>query len=235
MKKGTSLFLETTKLSEKKLAGSSKEEILTGSSKELALADFVIHGNEVVKNRFTRTGRILSPIGNKENPGPLQHDFMQEFSLVKDIFDSYQNIIYNRITEVIDVIHKAFDLPLVAGTDYHWYFENADEGEMGDMYIPSDDEDEISYIYERTKYNTSDTISNKNYNYTYGFPKKFLFMKNEDILSHIQKETQICKEEEARKKEEQKERYKENKKKKEELMNRLSPEEKKLLGIKERA
>ena len=221
MRKGTSLFLDAN-------------ESLADSNiyKDVLMSDIVISGNEVVKNRFSNPGTIFSTIPDNKEPGPLSKHFIQQWEHAKSIASSYENLIHNRISEVLDIIHEAFELALVAGADYHWYFANANEGEMGDMDIPSDDESEISYIYNRTNHRSLDIISNENYDYKYGFPKKFLFMKNEDILSYIKEETHIGKEKKAEKKRKQKERSKENNKKKEELLKKLSPEEKKLLGIK---
>ena len=104
---------------------------------------------------------------------------------------------------------------------------------MGTICLPDDDESQISYVYEnKNQYSKKKFLETSEWDYTLGIPKKFLFMTDEEITEYIEKQIERCAKKDAQKKSKREASKKEKEQKKQELLNRLSSEEKKLLGIK---
>jgi hypothetical protein len=101
---------------------------------------------------------------------------------------------------------------------------------MGEIYLPQSDEDEVSYNYQPSKWSPT-LIENSIWDYKNGFPKKFFFMKDEEIEAYIRAEIKESKEIDARKKKSAKERAAAKKAAKEKALSKLSEQEKKLLGL----
>jgi len=224
MRKGNVLFLEDSDL----IRGQSEfsfSTVVSGSRDQIATSDLVIAGNKVIKNRFFHTGIIVPQVNDV--PGPLDRSVFSNWETLKREAGAYEDRINNRISEILTVIHKAFD---VEDSIYNWYFQNAPEGGMGEIYLPQSDEDEVSYNYQPAKWSPT-LIENSIWDYKNGFPKKFFFMKDEEIEAYIRAEIKEAKEIDARKKKSAKERAAAKKAAKEKALSKLSEQEKKLLGL----
>jgi len=224
MRKGNVLFLENSDL----VRGQSEfsfSTIVSESRDQIATADMVIAGNKVIKNRYSHNGIIVPQVDNV--PGPLDRSVFSNWEILKKEAGAYEDHINNRISEILVVIHKAFD---VEDTEYNWYFHDAVEGGMGEIYVPQSDEDEISYNYQPAKRSRT-LIDSGIWDYKNGFPKKFFFMKNEEIEAYIRAEIAKAQENDARKKKSAKERAAAKKAAKEKALSKLSEEERKLLGL----
>jgi len=224
MRKGNVLFLEDSDL----IRGQSEfsfSTVVSGSRDQIATSDLVIAGNKVIKNRFFHTGIIVPQVNDV--PGPLDRSVFSNWETLKREAGAYEDRINNRINEILVVIHKAFD---VEDTKYNWYFQDAPEGGMGEIYVPQSDEDEVSYNYQPSKWSRN-LIDSGIWDYKNGFPKKFFFMKNEEIEAYIRAEITKAQENEARKKKSAKERAAAKKAAKEKALSKLSEEERKLLGL----
>jgi hypothetical protein len=224
MRKGNILFLEESDL----IPGQSEFSISTVVSEarqQITTADMVIAANKVVKNRFDNTGIILQEA--TEGSGPIERSLLANWELAKRIAGSYEDRVHSRVDEVLSVIHQAFN----EETDNHnWYFENAEEGQIGTIDIPLDDKEAICYVYLGPCQGTS-RLKTKYWDYKYSIPKKFLFMKNEEITSHIHKEIKQTKEKSALQKKRRQERLAEKQSAKEKALSKLSEQERKLLGL----
>jgi hypothetical protein len=224
MRKGNVLFLEDSDL----IRGQSEfsfSTVVSGSRDQIATSDLVIAGNKVIKNRYSHNGIILPQVDNA--PGPLDRSVFSNWETLKRETGAYEDRINNRISEILVVIHKAFD---VEDAKYNWYFQDAPEGGMGEIYLPQSDEDEVSYNYQPSKWSPT-LIENSIWDYKNGFPKKFFFMKDEEIEAYIRAEIKESKEIDARKKKSAKERAAAKKAAKEKALSKLSEQEKKLLGL----
>lgn len=193
---------------------------------EIGTSDVVIAGNKVIKNRTSHTGIIVPEVS--DSLIPMDKSDISNWELAKSISDSYESRINSRIDEIIGLVHEAFGEE--AGS-YNWYFSDADEGEMGTIDLPDSDEDCIYYYFQRPCNLTSDKLETDLWDYKSGIPKKFLFMKNEDIISYIREEIKQCEKKAARKKEKAKERAAAKKAAKEKALSKLSEQERKLLGL----
>lgn len=224
MRKGNVLFLEDSDL----VRGQSEFSFSTVASdarQHIQMADIVIAGDRVIKNRYSHNGLIVPQVDNV--PGPLDRSVFSNWEILKREAGAYEDRINSRISEILVVIHKAFD---VEDTKYNWYFHDAVEGGMGEIYVPQSDNEEISYNYQPAKWSPT-LIENSIWDYKNGFPKKFFFMKNEEIEAYIRAEIAKAQENDARKKKSAKERAAAKKAAKEKALSKLSEEERKLLGL----
>ena len=223
MRKGNVLFLEDTDL----VRGQSEISTVTSESREqITISDIVIAGNKVIKNRYAHTGIIVPEVSDRL--GPMDKSDISNWELIKSISDSYESRINSRIDEIIVLVHEAFGEET---GNYNWYFSDADEGEMGTIVLPDSDEDCIYYYFEGSCKLASCKLETDLWDYKNGIPKKFLFMKNEDIISYIREEIKQCKKKTASKKEKAKKMAAEKKVAKEKALSKLSEEERKLLGL----
>lgn len=224
MRKGNVLFLEDSDL----VRGQSEfsfSTVVSDTRQHIQMADIVIAGDRVIKNRYSHNGLIVPQVENV--PGPLGRDVFSNWEILKREAGAYEDRINNRISEILVVIHKAFD---VEDTKYNWYFQDAVEGGMGEIYVPQSDEEEISYSYRPSNWSRT-LIDSGIWDYKNGFPKKFFFMKDEEIEAYIRAEIAKAQENDARKKKSAKERAAAKKAAKEKALSKLSEEERKLLGL----
>ena len=233
MRKGNVLFLEDSDL----IRGQSEFSLTNVASEardQILISDLVIAGNKVIKNRYANAGIIVPEVGKKL--GPIDKSDISNWEIAKSNSDSYESRINSRIDEVIGLVHEAFGEETGS---YNWYFSDADEGEMGTINLPDSDEGCIYYylqisqlkILEGSCKLTSNKLKTEIWDYKIGIPKKFLFMKNEDIISYVREEIKQCEKKVSRKKEKAKERAAEKKAAKEKALSKLSEQEKKLLGL----
>lgn len=152
--------------------------------------------------------------------------------LTKEVLESYveankkaeaiKNQITDRIDHVLSVICEAFGKKRRG----YWYFYDAPEGQIGTLRLPIDDDDFIDYVAE-------DFPLIKNYLCDYGdsFPKRFLFMTDEEIISFIREETSRGETEKMKKAEKAEARKKSSAEKKQAVLAKLTKEERKALGV----
>jgi hypothetical protein len=131
-----------------------------------------------------------------------------------------------RVTEIVNVIAEAFGKKKNPG--WHWLDDG--DGDSGpstyDLYN-NDHETQVSFCMPHGgKYETD------SWDYSQGFPKKFLFMKDEDIKAHILKEIEKT----AQNKQKKLEQTLLAKEKKTNIakkaLEKLTPEERQALGLK---
>ena len=101
-------------------------------------------------------------------------DKRAEFHKMKDQLD-------NRVVEIMFLIAKVFGKKLQSC----WYY-NAAEGEMGELNITcistncDDEQIDVELWFKNKEYEEMET---NNWDYTQGFPKRFLWMNNKEIES----------------------------------------------------
>src|ERR1041384_6463890 len=106
---------------------------------------------------------------------------IQDLEKAKEEFDKAEQIIIDRITEVLNVIALCFRKRPLDG----WWFPNAAEGEVG-TFLDSRFGDNVQY--ETRDGHDFDTKYSKGCSYNYEFPYEFLFMDNDKIRERILKE-----------------------------------------------
>ncbi len=155
----------------------------------------------------------------------------QDIGAYKDaleVFEGTKETIVDRIDEVIKVIAKVFKRRVS-----RWWFPNAREGGLGDfdsrIVRPhhKDGSDEIDI--ERSSGGCMETDE---WDYTYSFPRKFLFMNDNDIRAEIKDQIKKTEESATNKKEKRVQNSIEKEKLKASAAEKLTPKEKKALGIK---
>jgi hypothetical protein len=138
-----------------------------------------------------------------------------------------ENQIYNRITEVLNVISLCFRKKPLNG----WWFPYAREGCCGDL-IPEHRTDLPDFIqFETNDGHDFDPRYSKGNFYDHEFPLEFLFMEDNDIRTKILNEIQLGKEEKENKKLKDIKSKQEKEKKKREILNKLTKEERKILSL----
>jgi hypothetical protein len=146
----------------------------------------------------------------------------------KRTFEQVQETITTRIDEIIDVIFLAFGKK--RSNNHYWYFYDANEEDsLGTLKINDNDEEELSFVGSSFP---RDFQKKSGWDYGIGFPQKFLFMSNDEIIEYIHKEIAN---EEKKKKLTTKQKKEEAKHKKEQLAkavkSKLTAEELQALGI----
>ena len=128
----------------------------------------------------------------------------------------------DRIHDVLRVIHEAFG----HGSDhFNWWFEDADEGEVGELCITGDD---VTGYYLTSNCSLKTTKRD----YGYSFPVNFLFMSNEDIIAQIHAEIESDQHEKARRSQKQKLDRQKREELKKSAIEKLTDEERRALGFK---
>jgi hypothetical protein len=191
------------------------------------MATIAIVEDTIVKHRFGENGSKILPPVPEGNGSPLDRGVLRGFQVAKNYAAGFESAINGRIDQILKIIHDAFGL---GSGDFNWYFHDAPEGEMGDIHIPQDDEDEISYFYENKNIGSKD-LETEFWDYKQGIPKKFLFMKDEEILWYVQEEIVQAKERAISRKAKAELGRTAKKRAKEAALKKLSPEERKLLGL----
>jgi len=145
---------------------------------------------------------------------------IEEFKAAQAKLATISDEINIRVQEIIILIHKAFDKKFTPG----WWYPN-DSEYCSDL---DTDYDEEEIAFELSNYKNFQTHI---WDYSTGFPKKFLFMTDQDIIWQIEKDIK----ETEQKAKEKKEKAAARKKKKADLAKKakakLSSEERKALGI----
>lgn len=141
----------------------------------------------------------------------------------KNVFLAAKSKIVNRIDAVISLICIACDKPRGRG---YWYFAGAEEGEVGNLEMPVGDEDRISYVFQDGP-NLPSPVSD----YDCGFPKKFLFMDDDEIIVSIQKDISHQERLDLEAKTKAQEAKSKRLLKKQEVLAKISEKDKKILGL----
>lgn len=161
----------------------------------------------------------------------LTKEEFDEFIQARAIAESKEGVIHKRVTEVLDIYGEFFGSKLDT-----WWFEGAEEGEVGRFRWCGDD---ISLRIEwRWRDATRPQDENKfkkklfqtYYKHTVYFPD--LFEQDADITARLQEEVDELADKAAKSKEKREKRKAHKEKLVEEAMNKLTPEEAKALGIK---
>lgn len=156
----------------------------------------------------------------------------QDIGVYKDAskaFEAAKATIVDRIDKVIKVVVKVFNKKISC-----WWLPNAREGELGDLdgCIVSPDSkdgwDEITFEMDSGRQMETDE-----WDYSYSFPRRFLFMNDNDIRSEIKAQIKQTEENAIKKKEKRVQNSAEKKKLKVSAAKKLTKEEKKALGIKD--
>lgn len=234
MQKGTVLFIEDsdfipgktgkTELSIVDIAQKTRDEILK--------ADLVIYDNKIIKHRYANRGDILSNIDYKG--GPLnKYDICcieKNEAIIRKISKNDEDILNKRAEEILEIILKCFDLELLK---QHFAKKNTPYGNKCRVCsnLPSEDNGEVSWnLFSST--DISKCIETIFWDYNQGFPKMFLYMKNEEIESYILNEIKAHKEKRKIEEEKNLEKINSDMAKIKSALSKLNNEEKALLGIK---
>lgn len=153
--------------------------------------------------------------------GVLTQEDINRYKKAKNDFDTLSGQIDDRVDEIIKLIRKCFGVT----TRFSWWFEGAEEGEAGiiKMYPHGIDFNIDPY---------SDKMQTWDADYANWIPLEFLTMTDEQIESEIKKDIKETKEREQAAKEKKIKAKTEREKKKKEVLNKLTKEEKKILGLK---
>ncbi len=221
---GTALFLEESDFIKDKQP--TFENILSGATENVRTASIVLNlsKNEILKNRFSDSGIIIPRSISKDLKTSLSHkiDINKAY---KSYCEEIDSLVAKRVKEILPVICKSFD---VEEFTIYWH-ENINY----QFYVPNSNESEIKFYNCNFFKNIPSSIllGTIFWHYREGFPKKFLFMKNEDIESYIREE--ILREAKAVA-EDLIEKEKSRIKKQEAIekaLSKLSDEDKKVLGL----
>jgi hypothetical protein len=146
-----------------------------------------------------------------------------EYKKAEKALAKEQQKLEQRIQEVLNVISIFYN-----DSVKNWYFPNAMEGEVGTCQdLDGDDEREISLTM-----NSLFELSFDGWNYNEGFPKKFLFMTDEEIFDFLNAEKELQDNKAKILKEKRLEDKKFNERLKKEALALLSKEQRKVLGFK---
>lgn len=150
----------------------------------------------------------------------------EAYRKTKHLADLHEKALIDRIDEVISVIAKVFDKPR---TQFCWYFSDAGEGKTG---TPEVDEDAVQYCLQSYAKTYSHLQMNTNmWSYSEGFPTKFLFMPDQEIVNLLKMEIKQTREKNDEIKLKKKTQDRVLKEKKKQVLKKLTPSEKKLLGL----
>lgn len=143
----------------------------------------------------------------------------------KKVFVELETRLLDRINEVIDVIAKAFGRNR---SHFCWYFSDASEGQTG---TPEIDKESVQYCVEAYSGHSYPTMNTHMWSYDQGFPIEFLFMTNQDIADLLEKEINETKAQNEKAKITKTLKEQQKKEKKKQILKKLTPSEKKLLGL----
>lgn len=154
----------------------------------------------------------------------LTKEIAQEYYIKRDAFYETQEVIHDRIDEVLKLLCTFFNAKLDI-----WYFPDANEGEIGTMTADlALDEDSIGYIIEGSRITELD-----DYLCSYGgIPVKFLFMEDADILKVVNEDLEVEKSREKKRKEAAQKRKGMKNDVRKSAMSKLTKEERKALDLK---
>lgn len=158
----------------------------------------------------------------------LTREFFEQHVVVKNELGVIETKINNRVGEILTLILKAFNKEKLK---FSWaYHYSKDEG--GGMNINWDFEDDEIPICWWFHNHGNPELENRFWDYTCNFPGVFLRYSDSEILSHIKHEIQNSKELDEADKIKKKEQAEKKKEKIKEAASKLSPADRKLLGIK---
>lgn len=159
----------------------------------------------------------------------LTRELFENYRAIRQELDLIETNISNRVGEILALILKGFNKESLK---FNWaYHYSEDEG--GGMNIDWDfEDDEIPICWWFHNHNGTPRLENRFWDYTQGFPGIFLRYSDAEILSYIKHENQNSKELDEADKRKKLEKAAEKKEKMKEAANKLSPAERKLLGIK---
>ena len=147
---------------------------------------------------------------------------IEQYKKVRADFDKMNGDIAERVDEVISAIHNAFGVSRKG----NWWFEDAEEGGVGFPTIPEDE------THELTVYNDfPNNISTDVWDYHDGFPFFFLFLSDEEIIEHVKLDIKKTEENKKKKAEKKKKAKSDKNKDKKIALDKLSPKDRKALGV----
>lgn len=153
----------------------------------------------------------------------LDKSIISDLKEAKKALGIIEGKVFDRIDYILHFVFETFD-----NTLHNWYFEDANEGGMGNLYMDKD------WIYDIF---TDATCQNnmvmflkdgKQYEYDGIFPSRWLF---EDFEEEVLQGKQAWIDEQEAKKKKSKKAKETRNAKREEVLNKLSKEERKLLGV----
>lgn len=159
----------------------------------------------------------------------LTEEDVKAYYRAKNEYKSKSNVIFKRLSEVLEIYGKFFGLEL----DY-WYFSDASESEVGTFSYYGDTIDDL-VIRWKGKLPRLTEAKHKLYNkYKNEAHYPDLFNTDEGIMTRLEAELQelVSKKEDERQKREERKARKE--KTKQAALSKLTPEEVKALGLKKK-
>ncbi len=144
---------------------------------------------------------------------PLTELDIEKYKSASSIFEGAKAKIETRVDEVIKIICKIFgSIPSSIPTPYY-----------------KDGSDEVEFRLTARGGRCTETDE---WDYSYSFPRQFLFMSDDEIRSTIKKEIQDTEDNAKKEKEKRLTKAEAKKKLKAAVMKKLTKEEKKALGVK---
>ena len=134
----------------------------------------------------------------------LQREDLEQYVYAKKTLGITEEKVFDRISEVIRVIHKSFGIHLDNLVGWTWYFYDAIEGEVGTLRVDASEPDtvldfealdaEIEYVFEWWGNNDNedrDVLSVREYDYATSFPAAFLTMSDDEIVDFIKRTKEL--------------------------------------------
>lgn len=167
----------------------------------------------------------------------ITQEDLAAYEKAKRVVGGFESKIFDRITSVIETMMSAFGYDPKRST-FTWYFSDAQEGEVGTFHSYGG---EIEYCLDCSclvlangeSAGRDAKMKTESGNYFELFPEKFLFMSNDEIRDFLLKEIELSEKKRLADLERKKEVSAEKEKLRQEALQKLSPSEKRALGIKE--
>jgi hypothetical protein len=152
------------------------------------------------------------------------NDQVKQIGQIKQHLDGIYAKIYWRVDEIISIIFEAFEMERPKKNAFSWHDRDHDDhykidGEIGYWF------DRLPTGMDRKLFDTDGWM------YSQGIPTKFLSMNNEDILGYIREDIREDRRKRNEKDLEQRLKQQSESEKKKAVLNKLTDEEKKILGI----
>lgn len=154
----------------------------------------------------------------------VEDDLKRYRAAQSDLFRA-EKMITDKIDDVFWAILAAFEYT----DDFNWWFNNAREGAIGE---PCIEEDRVMDYSLELKKSSSLRPETSNWSYTESFPLEYLFMSRQDIIASVRNEMAADQIKEAERKALAQKRNAKSDKVKAAALNKLSAEEKRVLGLK---
>jgi hypothetical protein len=102
---------------------------------------------------------------------------LEKYTIARSGLSCLEQKLFDKIDDVFSAIMEAFGI----AKEYKWWFNNADEGEVGDPCVSSD----VVEDCRLEMYNNQPKLETSKWDYYSSFPTEYLFMARRDIVGAI--------------------------------------------------